>query len=182
MKNLYSELLKGHGKVNSEFYIRVVNGKSYMSQMPLKGRRTGAVPQKECTRFKEATLYAITIPANPALLELYKAKASGFNSAYTMAIADFMKPPVIGTVAYRKYHGRPGDAIRIRVKNIIRVKMVSVTVIDPEGIQVEAGDAFPAGSGWVYQVVNLNNTLRGTVLQIKVQDFPGNLVTREIEL
>ena len=184
MKKIDSGLIKGRGRVNSEFYLRVINGKTYMSQMPRKCRRTGTLPQKECTKFREAVFYAINIPVNPALQMLYREKASGFNSAYTMAISDFMKPPVIGAVSYRQYHGRPGDTIHIRVKNIIRVKMVTVTIINPEGKQLEVGDSFLAGSGsgWVYHAANWNTTLRGTVLHIKVKDYPGNQVTREIEL
>ncbi len=184
MAKIDQGLLKGHGRINDGFYLRVVDGITYMSQMPQKRRLKNNDPQKECIRFRNAVLYAIGTAANPDLQQLYKAKARGFNSAYTMAISDFMKPPVIDSVSCRHYRGHPGDTISIKVNNIIRVKMVTVAILNADGKYLEAGDAIFAGSGstWVYRAVNWNSTLRGTVLHIKVTDYPGNQVGREIEL
>jgi hypothetical protein len=178
-------LLDGlHGRVDKNFYFRVVNGKTYMSAMPKKRTTKKGVIQKECSKFRLAVVYALLARNNAALVKLYKPKARGFNSVYTMAIADFMKAPEIVTVFHNDYTGQPGSEIRITVKNIIRVRSVTVTITGADGKQIEEGEAIllKNGSSWNYQAVSENSTTFRTTILVTAIDYPGNKVFREILL
>jgi hypothetical protein len=172
------------GKAGNSFYFRVINGKTYMSAMPRKRSVKKDEMQKECSKFRLAIDYASLARSNEALVELYKVKATGFNSVYTMAIADFMKAPEIESVYHRNYTGQPGNEIRIRVKNLIRVQTVIVSIVGADGIQIEEGEAVLLNheSRWNYQAVAVNPKRAGTTLKIMVKDFPGNVVNKDIVL
>jgi len=107
--------------------------------------------------FQAAAYYAKTIIQDPEKKDYYtrKAKAVGVRSAYSAAIADYMRGLAIESVDMRRYTGQPGGRVSITVrKRDFAAQEVNVTIKTETGEVVERGRAVKAPNGaWVYQNV-----------------------------
>ncbi len=173
------------GTLGGQVYYRQINGKTFASAMPKPRKKVkwGQLP-KANMKFLQASEYARRITRNPEWKAIYKGVATGMQTAYSMAIADYMKPPQIGTVSLKMYRGKPGDKIWITVINTIRVEWVKLSIENADGITIEQGEAKP-GRGpnhWIYTTTVRNPIVSGTSIHTAARDFPGNLATREIQL
>jgi hypothetical protein len=106
------------------------------------------------------------------------------NSAYAVALTDYLKGPKILSVNVANYTGAIGSPILVRAIDNFRVVSVRVEIRNSEGVLIEQGAAVndPANSiFWVYtaqQVVN--GALAGTKVNVVVSDKPGNQTTEEV--
>ena len=104
------------GRMDKEVYYRVVNGETYASKMPGKRKKKKYRDWEEGNRkFKNAIWFAQNILRRPEWKAIYSAKASGFNNAYTIAIADFMKNAEITGISARSYKGKAGARLTIKI-------------------------------------------------------------------
>ena len=173
------------GTLGGLVYYRQMNGKTFASAMP-KPRKKVKWDQMPITNvnFIMASEYARRATRNPEWKAIYQAMATGMQTAYSMAIADYLKPPQIGEVSLKMYLGRPGDKIGITVVNTIRVEWVRLSIENAEGITIEQGEAKP-GLGfrtWTFTTTVRNPVRSGTCIHVSAMDFPGHLATREIHL
>jgi len=73
---------------------------------------------------------------------IYAEKAAGTTmTAYNVAVADFLHPPEILDVDLAGYSGKPGETIRIRARDDVKVKQVSVLIADANNQVMEQGNA-----------------------------------------
>ena len=146
--------------------------------------RTGelSVAQKgQQKRFQQATIYAKSALANPETKQAYKDAANEGESAYNVAVVDFMHAPDIEEINLSKYTGKVGDMISITVTDDFKVAEVSVTILNEGGTEVEH-DMAQAALGalqWVYTATADNNMLTGDKIIIRASDLPEHITKKE---
>jgi rRNA maturation endonuclease Nob1 len=170
------------GKVGNLIVFRVRNGKTYVASKPKD--RTGELSdaQKDHQkRFQQAVIYAKSALTNPETKQAYKDAASDGESAYNVAVADFMNAPDIEEIDLSKYTGKVGDTIAITVTDDFMVQEVAVTILNADGTEVEHGLAQPGIGGlqWIYTASATNDSLDGDKVIISASDLPGHITEKQ---
>ena len=132
-------------------------------------------------RFKRGVIYAKSVLKEPTLKAYYTTLAGPDQSAYNMALKDYMRPPVIETIDVSDYHGVAGDPILILAYDDFKVATVRVSIRNAAGAIVEQGNAVLQLNGldWVYTATVENVVLAGTFITVIAVDTPGNESTKE---
>jgi hypothetical protein len=165
------------GKLGNLVVFRNDGGKTIMSSAP--GKRTlplTEAQQMHQQQFKQAVLYAKAVLADPDKKAEYESAARNGESAYNMAVADFLKFPVIQEMDISMYTGQAGDKIRVRATDNFKIAEVSVTIFKSDNSIVESGIAEPAGNGrdWIYTATHANSPIGGGRIVATVTDGPGH--------
>jgi len=173
------------GLVGDLIVFRSRGGKTFVSSKPKA--RTGDLSEgqkQHLEKFQEAILYAKGSIADPALKEAYLAKATGNETAYNVAVADFFHAPDIKDVDVSNYTGKVGETITIRATDNFKVMEVSVAIYNADGTEVEHGLAVLSANGidWVYTATADNASLDGDRIVIRASDLPGNVTEEEKNL
>ena len=170
------------GKIGDLIVFRNLNGKTIVASKPTERKGELSEGQKQnLKRFQQATIYAKSAVADPALKEEYKAVAKEGESAYNVAVADFMHAPDISEVNLSHYSGKVGDTISLTATDDFKVVEVFVSILNEDGTEVEEGYAQPAPGGvaWIYTATANNDSLTGDKIIIRASDLPGH--TAEVE-
>ena len=132
-------------------------------------------------KFQEAVLYAKNAIADEATKEAYQASAEEGETAYNVAVADFLNAPLINEIDVSHYTGQPGSYIQVRAVDDFEVKEVTVTIQNSDATEVESGAAvLQEGSiWWRYTATVTNESLAGDKIIARVSDIPGNLTKQE---
>jgi hypothetical protein len=135
-------------------------------------------------KFQRAVLYANAVVSDPELSAGYASKAAPGQTARHVAVADFFHAPDIDRIDLSKYHGKPGDVIRIEVTDDFAVREVKVDITTPDGSLVEEGFAQAQATGyeWTYKATADNVDLDGDRIEIFASDTPGNITRAETEI
>ncbi|TGE28178.1 hypothetical protein [Hymenobacter metallicola] len=131
-------------------------------------------------RFQEAALYAKAQLATPeGKAEYEAARDENNNSAYAIAVADFMQAPDIRELDLSNYAGKVGDTMRARVTDNFKVVGVTVRIENGDGSLVEEGPAVqqPNAVDWVFTAKKANTSLEGDKITFRATDKPGNPTT-----
>ena len=171
------------GRIGGILVFREMNGHTVVSARP-EGRKNITGRQKEqVDRFTGAALYA-KAQMNDAFAraEYEKGKTPNKNTAYRVALTDYLNPPVIHSVKVRDYKGHAGEIIQIRATDDFMVTLVNVEVISGTGDVVEKGVATQdrrQPDRWRYRTTTSNPAATGTVIRVCAYDRPGNIATFE---
>jgi hypothetical protein len=179
-KNVVTTRLRG--KVGDLLVFRRRGDKTYVSTAPEEKDRVLSPAQKEhAKRFQEAIIYGKGAIADPALKDAYKQEAVGNQTAFNVAVADFLHAPQIDEVDVSKYAGKIGNSIRIRATDDFKVAQVSIAIYNSDNTLVEEGLALQQGNqlDWIYTITVDNGDLQGDKIVIKATDLPGNLTQSE---
>ncbi len=166
------------GMLGNQLVFRMRGSQTYVAKAPVKKEHEKTEAQIEHQRhFQEAILYAKGAIATPEMKEAYKAAAGENQSAYNVAVADFMNAPHIDEINISQYTGQPGSFILIRAVDDFQVAEVTIAIYNPDGSLVEQGNAIAeaGGSLWKYTATAINSDLTGDKIVIRVSDVPGNL-------
>ena len=179
MKSGKNNILAGYtGKLgDTGFYKRTVNGKEIIQRCPARKKVKSRLKwPAQVNRFYSATKYAKRVLVNPEIKALYARVATGFNSANSMAVKDFLTPAVISNVVTTGYHGRTGYRMTIRVDNVVPVKSVTVTIENPDGEIIESGQAtmHSSGTDWHYITTRPNLQYKESLVLVVSCDLPGH--------
>ncbi|MCX6305317.1 MAG: hypothetical protein NT040_10135 [Bacteroidetes bacterium] len=174
-----NNILAGYtGKLgDTGLYKRTVNGKEIIQRCPVRKKKNSRLRwPAQVDRFFLATKYAKRVLVNPEIKALYAQVATGFNSANSMAVKDFLTSAVISRVVTTGYHGRAGYRMVIRVDNVVPVKSVTVTIENPDGDIIESGPAamHSSGTDWHYITTRPNLQYAGSLVRVVSCDLPGN--------
>jgi hypothetical protein len=139
------------------------------------------VQSAQATRFSKAVLYAKTVLLDDAIRAEYEEAAllAGLNSAYVAAVTDYLKNPVIALMYTDLYKGVAGDLIWITALDDFKIQSVTVTLQQPNGTLIEAGQAVADGGRWKYITTQPNATVAGTKVIVTAKDRPGQEVVAE---
>jgi signal peptidase I len=165
------------GMLGDQIVFRQIKGKTIISLKPKQPEKYSEKQLEVRRRFQSAVIYGKSATADPAKKAEYEAgKGDKFNSAYHVAVADFLNAPDIQEVNLKGYKGNVGDVITIRVTDDFKVAEVTVTIRNPDGTLVEEGKAapLPGGVDWSYKATAKNDSLVGDRITITAYDMPGN--------
>jgi len=177
-KNIISDYTGVLG--NTGFYKRFVDGVEIVQRCPRSKKKPhdNRTWSPQVWKFHRAIQWVKLILAEPGMKELYSKEAHGFTNANSIAMKDFLVPPVIGKVVTTGYSGRVGYRIRIHCVNVVPVKSVIVTIEGEGNSIIESGNAviLKSGSDWQYVTTRPNPDFKGSLLRILVTDIPDNKV------
>lgn len=131
------------GKLGNLLVFRNCGGKTIVSKAPKRKQAEWSEAQeKHRLRFQEAVLYAKNAIANPATKGEYQAAAEEGETAYNVAVADFLNAPHINEIDVSKYTGQVGSYIQVRAVDDFEVKEVTVTIKIPMELRWKAVSQF----------------------------------------
>jgi len=166
------------GRIGNAVFVRRGN-RTLLSSRPKK--RTSEPTEKEKAQrdlFRRAAAYAKARMSDPAAKAEYAAIAANKESisAFTAAVTDYLKAPVIDAVKTDAYTGKINDVISAKVSDSFKIISVKATITLPTGVVLETGAAtFDAVAlEWKYVATQANNTLAGTKIKFTATDRPGN--------
>jgi hypothetical protein len=170
------------GKLGDLIVFRNRSGKTIVSQAPRKREQEPSEAQEQqqlC--FQEAILYGKASITDPEKKAAYKASAGEGQSAYNVAVADFLNAPHIEEIDVSHYTGQPESYVQVRAVDDFKVAEVTVNIFNADGSEVEHGVAtLQTGSTWWrYTVTTANESLQGDRIIVRVSDLPGNLIEKE---
>jgi hypothetical protein len=124
-----------------------------------------------------ASRWAKRILRDPEMLAAYREKAGKGQSAYNVAISDYLNSPVVSEINVSNYHGHAGDKIIVTAKDDFRVRNVNVTIAGPGGKELEHGACKPGESGiyWHYTATTDTGNPEGLTVNAIARDYPGNM-------
>ncbi|CAN5354193.1 hypothetical protein BH09BAC3_BH09BAC3_09230 [soil metagenome] len=175
------------GMLGESVSVRKVNGRVVLKNRPQ--RKTDIRSDKQL-KYKKKFLLASQYANRQLDLEearaLYAAAAIGpRQTAYTVAVRDFLVAPTVEAINTSEYHGQIGDQIVVTALDDFMVTKVKVTITSAAGNVIEEGEAGPDAEGvfpWVYKATVANPTLTGTKILAVAYDRPGNKGSEEVVL
>jgi hypothetical protein len=170
------------GKLGDQIVFRTRGNQTYVGVAPSKRESEPTEGQIEHQKlFQEAIIYGKSINADPAIKAEYKESAIENQSAFNVAVADFMQAPHIDEIDISNYAGKKGDLIRIRAHDDFKVVQAFVSISNADSSLVEEGMAVRQSNGldWIYTVSAVNNNIAGDKIVIRISDMPGNITTGE---
>ena len=170
------------GKLGNLIVFRNRGGKTIVAKAPKKKvTEWSEAQEQQRLKFQEAVLYAKNAIANEATKKAYKASAEEDETAYNVAVADFLNAPHIDEIDVSHYTGQPDSYIQVLAVDDFEVKEVTVTIQNADGTEVENGSAVLQGGSiwWRYTATATNDSLDGDKIIIRVSDIPGNLMEQE---
>lgn len=182
-KNTNNDLTLGlSGRVGNMIGFRQTGGDTEAYRLPGKRKKAGTPGQQAARqRFLEATYYAKSVNADPVKKAIYKAKTGKRQSAYNLALSDYIKKPEIKSIALDNYLGQTGNTIVIRAIDDFKVSAVTVMIMNASGAIVEQGGAVeqPGGVDWIYTATVANPQYADARVIVSADDLAGNSVLKE---
>ena len=181
MRLTMNALVNGmHGKIGKNLIVRTLRGKIVASQAPKKPQYESAEQRKNRDRFRDASAYAKRMMNIPERKVYFQKKAAilGLPNAYTAAITEFMRRPVIIEV---NAEPQPDGRLALRVlatKKDFPVKDVTFVCVSEKGDCTET-ICTPDRRG--YYMCYLDKTISSSVA-ISVSDEPENRTTKEFTI
>lgn len=178
--NIVTEGLSG--KLGNTIVFRQWGGKTVVAVKPTSTKREPTEKQKEQhLRFRKGSRYAQQAIQNPTLKAAYQQETRGGQSAYNVAMADFLNQPDITELDLGTYTGTKGHAFTIQAEDDHLVADVQVAIYNPAGNLLEQGPAelHDNGVDWVYTTQKAIGQPKGSKLVVQASDLPGNVTTLE---
>ncbi|MCP9750704.1 hypothetical protein [Ferruginibacter sp. HRS2-29] len=185
MKHIKNLVTKGLSGRIQELVFRHNHGRTYVISSPSPSTVPASEEQLQIRyTFKDAVRYAKAILIDPIVKAAYKAKANPWQSAFNLAIADFFKPPTIGTIDASAYTAQAGSFISAQVTDDFQVASVEVRIEKANGQLIEAGAAtlMEDGLHYRYTTTATVTNITGNKITFIAIDLPGHLVTQQITL
>jgi len=174
--NILTHGLKG--MVGDLIVFRQRDGKTIVSSKPEHHSPMSEAQLHHIQQFQEAVIYAKSVLCDPEKRDAYQHAAKQGQTAYNVALADFLKAPHIEEIDVSGYNGQPGSSIRVRAVDDFKVVEVSVEIQNAEGKELEHGNAVCAVNGldWIYTATVQNIQLTNDKIIVRISDNPGHLV------
>ena len=103
-------------------------------------------------------------------------------SAFNVAIADYLNPPVVRRIDISNYRGKIGDKIYFIILDDISVQSVKVALHQSGGTLIEQGEAVKEGMLYVYTATTNQSSFTDSVLTVTVTDLPKNVTEKKQSL
>jgi hypothetical protein len=175
-------LTKGaSGSFGNEFVFRQVNGKTIIASLPKKSGKTSPAQLEARKKFFNASLYAKSALANPAMKAEYEAITQFKNlnkSATAAAMADYLTSTQLELAYAHQFDGSVGFPITIVLADNYKGKEMTVAVSNKDGTITESGKAsFAFGdSAWSYITKVPYANIVGFTVKVTVKDRIGNVM------
>lgn len=159
------------------------NGKTVVSKMPKKSKKSTAKQRSIRDRFRQGAAYARVASTTPELAAIYKNHLSKKLTVFTRAFKDFWTSPKIQAVDIAAYDGSVGSLISIRAMDNFRVSEVEVSIISPTGELIDQGLAERSlyNDQWCFHTIAAVNPSR-CIIQVKARDMAGNETVQKVKV
>lgn len=150
------------------------NGQYFISAAPHNSTHDVTDAQKQQReKFRQAILYAKSAQTTPEYKDVAKARGQ---SAFNVAVADFLHPPEIQSIDLGSYQGAPNETITITAIDDIKVKTVGVMIVADDGTLVEKGSAVasPNTNQWLYTTTSAAPSTSVKIV-VDVADLSGQI-------
>lgn len=155
------------GKFGDDIVFRQYGDKTIATKSPGKYPPPTDAQQQHRSRFQQACFYWKGIKNNQQVLDNYKAAAGEGQTAYNIALADFLQGPDIEEIDVSAYTGKPGQIIRIKATDDFKVIAVNVSICNADGTLVEEGASAEGDNGyWIYETQATNDSLDGDKITV----------------
>jgi hypothetical protein len=174
------------GMLGDMVVFRTSRGQLQMINKP--GKRASLSDKQKVTvsRFQDAIKYAKKVKTLPDVMKEYETGINPKkNSAYHVALVDYLNAPTVDYVKAQPYTGAAGDILTIKARDDFKVVRVTVEIINRIGKVLERGDAerfIRKPFIWKYKVSVANPDIKGTVIRVTAFDRPGNKGVGELML
>ena len=172
------------GTIGRQLTFRIKAGKTIVSK--LLTRSTAPPSEKAAAvraKFLSSSLYAKKAIKDPATKALYKAAATGGQTAFNLALADAFKAPVISKINTDNYHGAVGNTLLVNATDDFKVTGVVVSIHNAAGDLVETGNAvIQENEDWLYTTTQVNAAVAGSKITAVASDLPGNSTSFSVTL
>lgn len=164
------------GKLGKLLIFRQRGGRTFAMAVPNRSNVFTEEQLEIQSKFKAAASWARGALLNAENRKFYNSIATGGQSAFNMAIADWFTDPEVKEIDTSDYTGAPGSMIKILVADIIKVQSVKVTITSADQTLQEEGSAvFDANSQqWLYAAIQNNPNPVGALVTATAIDKPGN--------
>lgn len=156
---------------------RQVNGKTVVSSRPRPSSKPPTEKQKaHKERFKAGAEYANSVKENAELSQIYHAGVKPGVGVYGVALADFIKAPVVEDVFIKKFKGEAGDVVGVYAYDDFAVTSLTVALLDENGKTIESGEARVVVENGSYEY-DLQADLPADMpvyIKVTAKDRPGN--------
>ena len=150
------------------------NGQYFISAAPHNPTHDITDAQKQQReKFRQAILYAKSAQTTPEYKDVAKARGQ---SAYNVAVADFLHPPEIQHIDLSSYKGAPNETITITAVDDVKIKTVGVMIVADDGTLVEKGSAVasPNSNQWLYTTTSAAPSTSVKIV-VDVADLSGQV-------
>ena len=181
-------LVRGaRGNVGKQFVYKRRGDNTHIARMPKvkKDAIPTAAQEEHRELFAAASLYATGAISNPALKLEYQEKAGPGETAFNVALRDYLKSPQVKKIDASKYDGTIGSILSINARDDFRVADVKVSIHDATGFLVEEGNAVLSPldrNKWIYTATQENTVFAGTRITVIASDLPGNTAMLQVTL
>jgi hypothetical protein len=163
------------------FVYKTQSGKNLVTRKPTSDPQPGGPKKSIQEEVRQAVTYAEFASDQP----IYQCKAVGtLNSAYNLAVADFMGKPQVLDIDIHGWTGKAGQIILIKATDNFLV--LSVRLVIREGQTIlndgEARQSELDSLIWRYKLQTPLERKPGLVLDAYAYDLPGNVGKYSIEL
>lgn len=160
---------------------------TYVAAAPRPSKKLPTAAQEvQKDKFRLAALYVARVVADVNLWTEYEAmaKVKGFRTTRNFIIADYFSVPRIWSFDLELYTGLPGSVITVLVSCLIRAKKVKFVIYNPEGTEIENGEASPETNNqtWTYTTTSTNEALIGSRIVVKALKMSGGESSEEITI
>ena len=112
---------------------------------------------------------------------IYAQRAEGTpRTAFNVALADFLRPPVILQVDLTGYTGKPGESVQAEVRDDVCVRKVSVSIVAAGDRLIEQGEATPGAGLWWQYTTTADAVGEEIEVIVRAWDLPGNEVVKTV--
>ena len=173
-----NELLKGlKGQLGKELVIKQYGDKIVVSSFPnMEDVNPSPLQRLKRTRFAEAMAYAKQQIANEESYNLYSTLSTSSRRPLNVAMADFLKAPVVKSINVSEYNGVPLGQIQIEATDDFQVERVTVALGFEGKEPVEVGEAVLQTDGlWAYLVKEVHSPTERFIIRVQAYDRPGNI-------
>lgn len=176
-RNKNNNVVKGLSGKLGDVVFSQSDGETFASRK--RGQSSSITPNQVAARenFQRASIFAQGILKDPLMAALYKGKAQGRRSAYTLALADYLKGAAIHEIDTAFFDGSIGSRIRIAATSLGKILEVKVRILDATGNLVENGKAQlqEDTDNWFYAASTVLTALEGSTVSVAVKDLPGHI-------
>jgi hypothetical protein len=174
------------GRFGKQFVFRKYGRRTIVSRLAKPTGGNTAIQLEQRDKFRLASLYAKRCLLQPALKAEYEtmARAMGINSAFPVALGDYLNPVKIQEIVTATYEGEIGYPVAILVSDVFKVKTITVAIIDAAGNVIETGPAIrgEGAVGFTYVTTVAIPAIAGVKIRVEVKDRPGNTESQEVTL
>ena len=173
------------GEVGKTIVFRHRGEKTFVARYPRPRNPELKATEKQLkhrNKFQEAVLYAKSVLANPTQKALYQADHKvkrKLMTAFNVAIADYLNPPVVRRIDVSNYRGKIGDKIYFIILDAISIQSVKVALHQSGGTLIEQGEAIKEGMLYVYTATANQSSFTGSILTVTVTDLPKNVTEKK---